>query len=113
MQYSSENTCFEMPDVYVRLCVMRSLAETMSLPQHENERDREREYNAARRAAAFADAGGFGQPYGAQESGVALMDVRQRGDGALYPSGSLLAEHDRVDAADTQAASVGGALSGE
>ena len=41
------------------------------------------------------------------------VDVRQRDHGALHAFGSLLAKHDRVDAADTQAASVGGALPGE
>jgi hypothetical protein len=70
-------------------------------------------HNAARRVAAFEDVGGFGQPYRAQESRVALMDVRQRHHGTLHPFGSLVAKHDRVDAADTQAASPGGALSGE
>ena len=68
------------------------------------------EGDAARRPTTSEDVGGFGQPYRAQNAGIAAMDVRQRDHGALHTVGSLLVEHDRVDAADTQAASIGRAL---
>ncbi len=40
--------------------------------------------DATRGAATFEDVGGFGQPYGTQESRASLVDVRQRDHVVLY-----------------------------
>jgi hypothetical protein len=71
------------------------------------------EGDAARGLATVEDVIGFGQPYRAQESGVALMDVLEGDHGALHTVGSLLVEHDRVDAADPRPQGIGRTLSGE
>ncbi len=68
------------------------------------------EGDAARGAATSEDAVGFGQPYWAQNAGIAAMDVLKRDHGALHTFGSLLAKHDRVDASDPCPAGIGRAL---
>lgn len=54
-----------------------------------------------------------GQPHGTQESGASIVDVRQGSHGALHAFGSLLAEHDRVGAANPRPAGAGRTLSRE